>query len=188
MINNNNDSIQLRGQCEICVRHQTTELRLAWTLAELSVKGNKNLYLSRLAGTLSQTCLLTELMMERVVMVADAMHRPDFAVFILMSWGFLCKVQSEAVPWQAGEYRDLITLPAERHSAIVFERYSHNANCNSDRDILHCRWKRRKHRPDGSWLKRQCECKGLENPQLCLVHRAMDYINQTKPKSNLHTS
>ena len=110
------------------------------------------------------------------------MHRPDFAVLILMSWDFFCRVQSEAVPWQAGEYRDLITLPAERHSAIVFEGYSHKANCNSDRDILHCRWKRRKHRPEGSWLKRRCECKVLENPQLCLVHRAMDYINQTKPK------
>ena len=31
-------------------------------------------------------------------------------------------------------------------------------------------------------MKRQCECKGREHPQLCLVHRAMDYIKQTKPK------
>ena len=54
------------------------------------LRGNKKLYLSRLAGTLSQKCLLTDLMMEQFVMVADAMHRPDFAVFILMSWGFLC--------------------------------------------------------------------------------------------------
>ena len=165
----------------VCVIEQ---LSFDWHGCLLSsvLKGNKKLYLSKLAGTLSQKCMLTELMMERVVMVADAMHRPDFAVFILMSWGFLCRVQSEAVQWQAGVYRDLITLSAERHSAIVFEGYSHNANCNSDRDILHCRWKRRKDRPEGSWLKRQCECKGREHPQLCLVHRAMDYINQTKPK------
>ena len=53
------------------------------------LRGDKKLYLTRLARTLSQKCLLTELMMEQVVLVADAMHRPDFAVFILMSWGFL---------------------------------------------------------------------------------------------------
>ena len=110
------------------------------------------------------------------------MHRPDFAVFILMSWGFRCRVQSEAVPWQAGEHRDLITLPTERHSAIVFEGFSEIANCNTDCGFLHCRWRRRKQRPEGSWLKRQCDCKGRGNPQLCLVHRAMDYINQTKLK------
>ena len=91
------------------------------------LKGNRKLYLS-------------ELQLERVVMVADAMSREDFAVFMLVAWGLLARVQSEAVGMQCGQYSDLLTLPFHRHSVIVVETTRSMAN---GRDILHCRWMRR---------------------------------------------
>jgi hypothetical protein len=86
----------------------------------------------------------------------------------LLAWVFLLRVQSEALPLEAGtaEEAKSAALGNGRQSAVWV---------NLLENTIHLRLARRKNRPNGSWLTRKCTCKesGLT---LCCVHRMATYL------------
>ena len=95
----------------------------------------------------------------QVICLADLRGLGNFSCLTLMACEFLLRFQSEAVGLQAGCTSDATALPINRHSGVWV-------------DALGCivlRLQKRKHRPKGSLLKRQCTCSKGE--QFCVVHR-----------------
>ena len=98
------------------------------------------------------------------VQAADCHHRPDIALIAITSWEFLLRVQSEAIGLQVGALEDLVMLAPNRHSALVVSA-----------KMVTLKLQRRKHRPEGSTLKRPCRCAEL-GPQFCAVCRTAGFI------------
>ncbi|CAE8640130.1 unnamed protein product [Polarella glacialis] len=102
---------------------------------------------------------MSQLLYEKLVHLADAMEMREWGDMAVLSWNFLLRVQSEAVPLEKGSPIELVQLFPERRSAVFIEG-----------SWIHLRLQRRKNRHFGSLLKRRCVC-DQEDPRLCPVHR-----------------
>ena len=86
-----------------------------------------------------------------------ASTRGDFAMLWLVSYIFLLRVPSEALPMRRGG--DGFIPPAREQSVLLLEDSA--TLCL----VLH----RRKNKPEGSVLRRTCACAAC--PEVCPVHR-----------------
>ena len=98
--------------------------------------------------------------MQRLTLLARTAGEIDLGVVCTLSYALLFRVQSEMLPLEAGSAQELTTgLPSDRHSAV----------CVRD-EKLHVRFRRRKHRPNGSLLVRNCVCSQVLDERLSPVH------------------
>jgi hypothetical protein len=99
-------------------------------------------------------------------------------------WAFLPRVQSEATPALRGTASDIVELAPHKHSAVWL---------NLTKNVVAWRLQRRKHRPNGSLLKRQCECNdlmesGIAEPEAyCIFHRLLKHMSSIKDGECLWT-
>ena len=82
-------------------------------------------------------------------------------------------MQSEVFPLERGQAGESIILPPGRHSALFVAKDG----------AITIRWRRRKHRPNGSLLSRGCTCRvlgcvGSGPSQVCMAHRVQQYLQR----------
>ena len=134
---------------------------LAWNSPEIGVtiKGlRKRDVRTRLAELPPKLRLDEDTVFKMIKLSSDL--RDDWSALACWSYHFLLRVQSEGIGIEAGGPADAQSrLPEERHSAIWIEN-----------DRVHLRLRRRKHRPQGSLMVRQCECHNLPDSCFCPVH------------------
>ena len=125
---------------------------------------------SRLLGPVKhQRTLLTQLLVTQVASLGMQMVSEEFTVATLIFWEFLLRVQSEGVPMQVGTDKELFELAPSRHSALSVVQ-----------NLLVLRLTRRKHRPEGSTLKRGCRC-ALVGREACAVCMFKAWHQRVKP-------
>ena len=108
---------------------------------KLTIKGAKLQSAAASVQRLAKMLLLSTALVRRLVAFADAAWPASwFPAFILVAWALLLRVQSEAVPLEIGALEEMTALPPRRHSAVAWDQQG----------TLWLRWRRRKHRPDGS--------------------------------------
>ena len=97
----------------------------------------------------------------RLIVLAWECGDSLFGCLACLSYHFLLRVASEALPMEVGSLSDAVTrLPEERHSALW-----------SDGTCVHLKLRTRKHRPQGSLMTRHCCCSGEGgDSRLCPVH------------------
>ena len=103
---------------------------------------------------------LTELVVERLVALSDHLYLPEFSLFAFVSWEFLLRCQSEAIPLCSGTAQDATFLHPDRHSGVWLD----------GNGTLCLRLQRRKNRPQGSLLMRPCVC-ATKAQMFCVVCR-----------------
>ncbi len=82
---------------------QSLDVGWATTTLKLQLKGLKKLSLAQMAGKLvTEPALLTQEVMLKVAAVARKFRLAEFVVLHLFCWLFLSRVQSEALPLEAG--------------------------------------------------------------------------------------
>ena len=127
---------------------------------QMALVGLKKLEITHGPGCLKQQLLLDNVAARQLVSFCTRLPEfRDAALLFLMSWQFLFRVQSEAIPLQAGNMSELHELPAGRHSAVVL----HDGH-------LHVRLRKRKNRPGGSLMSRPCSCFQSGGDILCAPH------------------
>ena len=87
------------------------------------------------------------------------------AAMYLCLYAFMMRAHAECLPLQRGSLEDLDCLPVGRHSAVALRR-----------DQLCIRLARRKNKPAGSMIIRQCVCEHLA--ELCPVHALWPWLAQ----------
>jgi len=141
------------------------------------IKGSRKIELERVGATLEVGSLLTTKIAQEVVDLANT--NPKLAVlppFLLSGWAFLMRIQSECIPLEWGTPEELVTVPEGRHSAVCV--------IGGKKPVLAIRWRRRKHRPAGSLLKRPCTCKdGQGQSPYCVVHRVQQWVQACNIKT-----
>ena len=65
--------------------------------------------------------LLNTVLLQQLVAAADAENQEEIAVFCLVAWHYLLRVQSECIPLQAGSPADARGLAPGRHSGLWVE-------------------------------------------------------------------
>lgn len=120
----------------------------------LAIKGGKKLTLRMLGAKLDLRKVLNSKLVHQVVALSDQMCTDQSSVLYLLSWYYLMRVVSEAIP-----------LEPRRHSAVWMK----------EEGQLTIRWTRRKHRPRGAVMKRPCMCEEV-GPQFCVVCRTKPYL------------
>jgi len=97
----------------------------------------------------------------RLIVLAWECDDSVFGCLACLSYHFLLRVASEALPMEIGSLSDAVTrLPEERHSALW-----------SDGTCVHLKLRTRKHGPQGSLMTRHCCCSGEGgDSRLCPVH------------------
>ena len=137
---------------------------------ELALKGLKKQHQANLAGHLRETALLTEDLMAQILSLCDGLPlHEQFGDLFLLTWQFLLRGPSEAVPCLWGTQAEVHDLPPDRHSALWV----------SSSATVFLRLKKRKNRPEGSLLQRPCICKSDVNP-MCLGHRLLRRLPQVQ--------
>ena len=111
------------------------------------LKGARMEYLRMHGGAALAQFLLTDDIIGNMSGLAHNLGDPALQCFVLLSSVFLLRVQSEGIHLQKGRVSELASLPNGRHSAMCI-----------DGNTLHIRLARRKNRPTGSWLRRDCSC------------------------------
>ena len=135
------------------------------TAIAATLKGARKLNLQQRGGALSEKHLLSQEQLHQVVSLADLRRNHDFARAALVFYEFLLRIQSEGLPLQRGCSNEAVALDPCRHSAVWVVQ-----------DKLACvRLMRRKHRPQGSLLKRPCSCRKTGR-QFCVVHRCTEAV------------
>jgi len=134
---------------------------LAWNGPEIGVtiKGLKKRDVRTRLAELPPKLRLNEDTVFKLIKLSSDL-KDDWSALACWSYHFLLRVQSEGIGIEAGGPADAQSrLPEERHSAIWIEN-----------DRVYLRLRRRKHRPQGSLLDRQCECHILPDSCFCPVH------------------
>ena len=156
---------------------------LAWNSPEIGVtiKGLKKRDVRTRLAELPPKLRLDEDTVFRLIKLSSDL-RDDWSALACWSYHFLLRVQSEGIGIEAGSPADAQSrLPEERHSAIWIEN-----------DRVHLRLRRRKHRPQGSLMVRQCECHNLPDSCFCPVHcislRYMDSGQRVFPDMTARTA
>ena len=91
----------------------------------------------------------------------------------MVSWSFLLRVQSECIPLEAGRAEDSTCLAPQRHSGLWVDQAG----------ALNLRLQRRKHRPQGSHLRRACSC--AQGPAFCVPHCVRRLLQSKQPGEKL---
>ena len=104
---------------------------LRWACAHLSfnsgwdtetlkatIKGAKRRRLRLHGGPSGAKRLMTQELLQKVIVAADAAGIVDLPAQCLLSWHFLLRVQSECIPLEVGRQQDAACLPPHRHSAV----------------------------------------------------------------------
>ena len=125
-----------------------------------TLKGARTRHTRLEGGAKHAAAYLTENQIHRIVAVADELKLVDFSLFVLISWEFLLRCQSEAIPLMSGSASDAVGLPLDRHSGVWID----------DQNQLCLKLQRRKNRPQGSLLRRPCTC-GKVLSKVCVVCR-----------------
>ena len=136
----------------------------------LVLKGQQKLHLTLVGESLKVKFLLADDCVHLLLLYLQATAPGDLTrLLLLLGWEFLMRMQSEAFPLESGRAEEFSQLPVGRHSAVFVD----NANC------LCIRWRRRKHRPEGSLLKRPCRCHfkgvGLTGEAACATHTYLEF-------------
>ena len=101
----------------------------------LALKGSKKATIREQAGTIETRITLTEAEVKSAIRLYDSCGDDGKATFILASWEFLMRVQSECFNLQKGDATELIALPPKRHLAVFMDA----------KGGVVIRWTRRKH-------------------------------------------
>ena len=136
---------------------------VTWSTPELGmlVKGLQKMDLrTRIAG-LPDKYKLEEMMVMKLVKLARDLGDMEFSWLACWSYAFLLRVPSEAVSLEVGQPSDAQgKLPLNRHSALWVED-----------EKVYLKLQRRKNRPGGSLLIRQCQCSTTGSDEwFCPVH------------------
>ena len=105
----------------------------------------------------------------KLVALADFQNLAEEADLFVAAYRFLFRVQSEALPLEAGNSSEGTFLPKTRHSAAFID--------GGGRIVV--RLQRRKNRPEGSLLIRVCSCRDKLGPACCAKCRLQRRISQT---------
>ena len=153
-------------------------LSTAWYTEEvkLTLKGLRKEMLQRTIGELRVRCLMSDDVMGMLcTLTFNLLGKYIHGTLYLVSYEFLLRVVNEALPLEKGTTEELLSLPQGRHSAVFV---------TSPQDALPelvIRLRTRKHRPQGSILRRQCTCKDyktLEEVSTCVVHRVKPLLEK----------
>jgi len=117
-----------------------------------ALQGTVKMALRRLGGTKHQQTQMTVESVKACVSLSDGLNDHQWSVGALIGWEFLLRMQSECMPLQWGSASQILDLEQGRHSAAFVDQ----------RGTLHIRLARRKHRPEGSTLRRDCTCGGTD--------------------------
>ena len=139
-----------------------------------TLRGARKRHLRLVGGAKHAAEILTDDCMQRLVALADKLKFKEFALLALVSWEFILRCQSEAIPLLAGCAGDATCLPASRHSGVWVAGDHH----------LCLRLRRRKNRPQGSLLKRPCTC-ATTSRQFCVVCRILARLKLRETASPL---
>jgi len=131
----------------------------------MALKASKKATVRKFGGPKHAAVLILWPLVQKLVALWDEMGQENLSVATLVFWAFLLRVQSEGLELQAGAAGDLVKLPLGRHSAVFVEN-----------NVAVCVLKKRKHRPQGSVLRRPCWCSKF-GPQYCVVHRLGVFLN-----------
>ena len=143
-------------------------------MLQVALKGVAKAQLKEVSGQLKVKFLLNWDMISKVVSLLDLSPLTEpISVLLLLGWAFLGRMQSEVFPLERGQANESINLPPGRHSALFVSK---------DGSIT-IRWRRRKHRPNGSLLCRGCTCRelgcvGVGPSQVCMAHRVQQYLQR----------
>ena len=143
-------------------------------MLQVALKGVAKAQLKEVSGQLKVKFLLNWDMILKVVSLLDLSPLTEpISVLLLLGWAFLGRMQSEVFPLERGQANESIVLPPGRHSALFVTK---------DNGIA-IRWRRRKHRPNGSLLSRGCLCRALGcagnlPSQVCMSHRVQRHIQR----------
>lgn len=124
----------------------------------------------------AEMAFLNQMVVNGVVNMADAFDDLEFVVIHLTAWSFLSRVQSEVLPLEAGSVHELSgVLHSGRHSAVAVKQGRRSSKATSE---LHIRWRRRKNRPHGSYLRGICNCCDASSTQVCVVCRMLRFLTK----------
>lgn len=142
-------------------------LNLDWSTPAVAatLKGSRKRSLRQRGGILADNKLLTQKMVHSMISLADLQGDQEFATAALVNFEFMLRVQSEGLQIQAGQAEEAVVLSPERHSGLWIVQ----------KQVVCLRLMRRKHRPQGSLLKRACTCATV-GPQFCTVHRCLSCL------------
>ena len=140
------------------------------TSLQQTLKGAKKRTLRLTGGSLPTRWRLTEALVTQLVSLADSLGEPLMATAVVVYWEFLFRVASEGIALQAGAATDATSLHPDRHSGMWVDADG----------ALVMRLQRRKHRPQGSLMKRPCLCseRGLAR---CPPHRVQTLLATRTP-------
>ena len=105
----------------------------------------------------------------KLVTLADFQNLKEEADLFVIAYRFLFRVQSEAIPLEAGSPSEGTFLPRPRHSSAFVD--------GGGRIVV--RLQRRKNRPEGSLLIRVCSCRDKLGPACCAKCRLQKRISET---------
>ena len=146
-------------------------------MLKITMKATAVIHLRAVSGLLKVKCLMTWEMIQKAVTVLDQKVETEMvSILLLIGWAFLGRMQSEVFPLQAGTSEYALTLPPHLHSALYVD---------AEGSVV-IRWRRRKHRPYGSILKRPCTCKKV-SAKFCMAHRVKVFLerNSIRPGERL---
>ena len=135
----------------------------------MTLKGGKKWALRNVGSEASARRLLTEDLVLSVTHLSESLGIAGFKAFLLFSWELLARVADEAVPAQCGSAEDVLHLPAGRHSAVYIDQGTGS---------LTVHWRTRKHRPNGSVLRRPCTCQSKGRDR-CMPHAVAKWAVQS---------
>ena len=130
-------------------------LDTAWFTDEvtMTLKGIKKQMIEKTLGELKLRYLMSdELMLQLCSLTFDLIGKYLSGTLYLVSYEFLLRVANEGIPLEKGTPEDVLTLPEGRHSAVVVSTPAEGV------PELIIRLRTRKHRPQGSVLRRTCTC------------------------------
>ena len=85
------------------------------------VRACKKLTLRLLGAKLDLRKVLSENMVERLVILSDSLCTVEWSDFLLTGWEFLMRIQSECLPLECGEPSEHQVLDPARHSAVFHD-------------------------------------------------------------------
>ena len=135
----------------VCLEHQ---LSVSWCehRVELAVAGAKQHYVRVAGGPAQATWAMSKDALEKIVLLSWRVHSIGFAKQFckaaVLLWWYLLRVPSEGIRLELGAEHEMDDkLTVDRHSSVWLAD-----------DSLYIKLRRRKHKPNGSLVIKQCVC------------------------------
>jgi len=136
-----------------------------------ALTGLKKLNVRWFGGPNGAKYRLTKQQIEQLVLWFDMQMWFQATIAILTAWEFLLRVQSECLRVWHGCYTDPKERPSDRDNGIWID------NDNGEVVIW---YRRRKHKPNGTVMRRKCTC-ATTGKTCCLFHRMASHLQNKKP-------